>query len=195
MASNSRAFPRRPAPLLGASDGTREQDQERDQEHGNRGAAAAPLLILGPVVQRRRAGDKARSVARRMRASFPPVHGCAVGKPRRPAANPRAARARNVGSPFFGLLFFGDSKKSDSAAEGRRNVREPFAKEESRARIEQDAPTHDTRRSEESRPRRTPRRQVEASFPKRAFSIAQLARSPWASPPIGLPGRSASFQE
>jgi hypothetical protein len=131
----------------GASDGAR----ARDQEHGNRGAAAGPLLISGPVVQRRRAADKARSVARRKRASFPPVQGCAVGKPRRPDANPRAARARNVGSPFFWLLFFGEAlrrrsganaeggpegakgrrpgvKKSDSAAEGRRNGRERFGK-------------------------------------------------------------------
>jgi hypothetical protein len=69
---------------------------------------------------------------------------CAVGKPRRPDANPRAARALHPGRLSFWLLFFGEAlrrrsganaaggpegaegrrpgvKKSDSDAEGGRN--------------------------------------------------------------------------
>jgi hypothetical protein len=50
-----------------------------------------------------------------MRARFPSAHGRAVGKPHRSDAHPPQAGAA-FGSPFFWLLFFGEAKKSDSAA-------------------------------------------------------------------------------
>jgi hypothetical protein len=104
LASDTRAFPPSPAALLGAIDGKGEP----------RATARAPLALVSRR-SRRRAGGSVRSIARRKRASFPPVHGRAVGKPRRPAANPAQPGAIS-GSPFSCLLLFGDAKRSRSAA-------------------------------------------------------------------------------
>ena len=108
MRSNIRAFPPSPTALLGTIDGT-----------GEPGATARALLILAldlpPRRSRRRAGGKARRVARRKRASFSPVHGRTVEKPRRPDANPPKAGAIS-GCPFSWLLRFGHAKRSNSAA-------------------------------------------------------------------------------
>ena len=52
-----------------------------------------------------------------MRASSSPAQGCAVDEPRSEFANLEgmaARKARRLGCRFFGLLFFGQAKKSDS---------------------------------------------------------------------------------
>jgi hypothetical protein len=160
MASNRGAFPRRPAALLGATDGTRDQEQRQRQasDPGVRrddavernvgwadkpsaslsapsiaglaspayGAALAVALDLGSRIPRRRAGGSARSGAHRMCASFPSVHGCTVGKPRRSDAHPRAARARYPGRLSFGYFSLakhcaaGAARTPKAAPEGRR---------------------------------------------------------------------------
>ena len=104
MCSNMRAFPPSPPPLLGAIDG----------KEVPRATARAPLALVSRR-SRRRAGGSVRSIARRKRACFPSGHGCAVGKPRRPAANPAQPGAIS-GSPFSCLLLFRDAKRSRSAA-------------------------------------------------------------------------------
>ena len=104
MASDRRAFPPSPAALLGAIDG-----------RGMPRANARKRLALASRRSRRRAGGKARRVARRKRASFSPVHGRTVEKPRRPDANPPKAGAIS-GCPFSWLLRFGHAKRSNSAA-------------------------------------------------------------------------------
>jgi hypothetical protein len=79
-------------------------------------------------MKRRRAGGSARRVAHRMCASFSPVHGCTVEKPRRPDANPRAARALNPGRLSLGYL---------SLAKQRKVTRTPKADETGRTDHEQ----------------------------------------------------------
>jgi hypothetical protein len=87
MASNIRAFPPSPAALLGAIDGIQEPTTTSGE---------LLLLALDPPSRRsrRRAGGSAATAgARRKRASFSPVHGRAVEKPRRTDANPPKAGA------------------------------------------------------------------------------------------------------
>ena len=62
-------------------------------------------------MKRRRAGGSARRGAHRMCASFPPVHGRTVGKPRRSDANPRAARALHPGRLSLGYLSLATQRK------------------------------------------------------------------------------------
>jgi len=48
--------------------------------------------------------------------AFLPAHGCAVKNPSRPTRTRGFIASATSGSPFFWLLFFGEAKKSDSAA-------------------------------------------------------------------------------
>jgi hypothetical protein len=102
MASNIRAFPPSPAALLGARDGKGEPE-----------ATACKLFALDPPSRRsrRRAGGSVRGIAHRRCASFSPVQGRAVEKPRRLDANPRKARAWSPGRVLFGYFLLATQEK------------------------------------------------------------------------------------
>ena len=105
MASDRRAFPPSPAALLGAKDGS-----------GMPRANARERLALASRRSRRRAGGSAATAgARRKRASFSPVHGRAVEKPRRTDGNTAQPGAIS-GSPSLWLLSLGDARESSSGA-------------------------------------------------------------------------------
>jgi len=98
----------------------RQQNQRRQKRSSNRSkfSRCAPWLllqILGSPLWRRRLGDQARRGARMDARAFLPVHGCTVKNPSRPPRTRGFIASATSGSPFFWLLFFGDSKKSDSA--------------------------------------------------------------------------------
>jgi hypothetical protein len=118
---------------------------------------------------------------------------------------PLRSEGASSGSPFFWLLFFGEAKKSDSAAEGSRNGREPCTRQRipsSHPKRSRRIETRDARMNPRGRAfrrsykeRLTAKAQPPDEDPNRAFSNPQLARKLCASPPAGLPGRSASFHE
>jgi hypothetical protein len=118
--------------------------------------AVAPALALQSRMKRRRAGGSARRVAHRMCASFSPVHGCTVEKPRRPDANPRAARALHPGRLSLGYL---------SLAKQRKVTRTPKADETGRE-------THKQQQTPSSHRDRSPRIEIADARPNprgRAF--------------------------
>ena len=70
--------------------------------------------LPGAPMARRVGGGKSAGWPAWMRASFPPVHGCAVGKPRNPPAHPegRMPRGRAIGVSFpLGYFSFGQAKE------------------------------------------------------------------------------------
>jgi hypothetical protein len=92
-------------------------------------------------MRRRAGGEKARRGIGRDADSF-----SSGQEPRRKARNPtaylegEARKAPHPGCPFFGLLFFGQAKKSDSAF-GRRSKR-PLRKRPDRGNARGDNHTH-----------------------------------------------------
>jgi hypothetical protein len=231
MASNRGAFPRRPSALLGAIDGTRDQEQQQRQQPEQEldpgvrwddgvertvgwadkpsasfsapsiaglpspayGAAAlaadlalalalalARAFDLRPRMPRRRAGGFARSGAHRMCASFPSVHGCTVGKPRRPDAYPRAARARYPGRLSFGYFSLAIQRKvtrtpkaDETGREDRRTRRIPNSHRRT-ARMNEAMHTRLPKADETARGARHSRRIPSSQRPTR--KIAQLKR-------------------
>jgi hypothetical protein len=92
----------------------------------HQGRAPRAALDLGAPWTRRRDEGSARRGAGTDASSFFVSTGGAVEKPRNPSAHfaGKACKAGTRGCPFFGLLFFGHAKKSDSAV-GRRTKRPP----------------------------------------------------------------------
>jgi len=70
--------------------------------------------LPGAPMARRVGGGKSAGWLAGMRASFPPVHGRAVGKPRNPPAHPegRMPGGRAIGVSFpLGYFYFGQAKE------------------------------------------------------------------------------------
>jgi len=70
--------------------------------------------LPGAPMARRAGGGKSAGWPAWMRASFPPVHGRAVGKPRNPPAYPegRMPGGRAIGVSFpLGYFYFGQAKE------------------------------------------------------------------------------------
>jgi len=120
MRSNKGAFPRLPAALLGAMHGIRKQEQERRKLLACRFWGPCGAAAGGRKSPKGRTHGCVRVF---------PSTGCAVENRFRPTRTRSAAAGAQPGSPFFWLLFFGDSKKSDSAGaepdetQPRRTVR------------------------------------------------------------------------
>jgi len=75
---------------------------------------AGARCFSGAPMARRAGGGKSAGWPAWMRASFPPVQGCAVGKPRNPPAHPegRMPGGRAIGVSFpLGYFSFGQAKE------------------------------------------------------------------------------------
>ena len=83
------------------------------------------VALPGALLKRRAGGGKARRMVRMDANQFVVSTGCAVDKPRNPAADLArrdARKARKRGAPLYWLLSLGQARESDSPFEGGRKL-------------------------------------------------------------------------